>query len=87
MAEKELKEILQKELKRFWFITIIVVAVITAGSNLLASKLFYENDLKTLKERIETDEQIIGRLGFYIMKIAGKVDYDIPENPLMPNQP
>lgn len=97
MSESDLKELIKKELKWwYWIISVIIIVVIFA-SNMLSNKLFYEDTLQKLQEKVgdielkhEKDiselKNITGILGVYVIQNAAKTGVNIIDNPFAPKK-
>ena len=82
MSEVELREHLKTELRWWKWIVGTIIIVVVFLSNMLANKLFYEEDIKNLKQNVERLNNTTETLSYNVILLCEKNGIELKENPL-----
>lgn len=82
MNEMELKENIKKELRWWKWVVGTAILVIVFLSNLLSNKLFYEEDIKSLKIDVRELKETNEILSYNLFRLCEKNGLEIKRNPL-----
>jgi len=81
MSDVEFKELIKKELKWWKWIIGIIVIVIIFSSNMLANKLFYEEDIQQLKKDVTQLSRTMEDVKYTLILISQATGVPIEKNP------
>jgi len=81
MSDIEFRELIKKELKWWKWIIGVVVILIVFASNMLANKLFYEEDIQQLKKDVSTLTATMEDIKYTLIILSNTTGVEIKRNP------